>query len=90
MAVLLGNQIASHRAKISSLFLISFPAEVSNPLLLFRTPWTWAMAKAYGLLVYRFIVLCPTPPPPPEQVLDSNLKAQLLELRFPCSNIVPR
>lgn len=34
MATILGNQIASSRAKISSLFLISFSAEVSNPLFL--------------------------------------------------------
>jgi hypothetical protein len=34
------------------LFLISFPAEVINPISLYRAPSTWVMAKAYWLSVY--------------------------------------
>lgn len=83
--ILLGKQIASIGTRISSLFFISFPAAVSNPLPLFRASWIWAVAKAYGLLVYMVIVLFFT-----KQVLGSKLKAQLPELRFPCSNTVPR
>lgn len=53
MTALLGNQIASNRAKIYSLFLISFPAVVSSPLFLYSTPWTWAMTKTFSYQCIR-------------------------------------
>lgn len=49
-ATLLSNLGASNSAKISS-FLVSLPAEVSNPL----PGWAWAKKKAYQVLGYIVI-----------------------------------
>lgn len=93
MATLLGNQIASSRAKISCLFFISFPAEVSSPLSMYGTQWAWAVAKAivsqYQHHIGAYGDSLVSPPPNPHGVLESKLKAQVVELRFPCLKMVP-
>lgn len=65
MATLLGNQIASNRAKISFFLLRS---AIFSPL----SPWTWAMVKAYQLPVYMFS---------PQWGAEVKAKGQLCELR---------
>jgi hypothetical protein len=57
MAIFLGSQRASKRAKISWAFLIFLPSEVRKSVSLYRAPYIWVVANAYWLSVHTLITL---------------------------------